>query len=122
MYRLQSKKFSKWASDNGLSNDDLNNAINEISQGLCEATLGGHLYKKRIATNGKGKRGGARTIVCYKKGDRAIFLHGFAKNETDNISKKELEAFRELAKNLINLSQDQILTAVKNGTFKEIDK
>ncbi len=122
MHKLQSKNFSKWASSNGLSIDDLKSALDEIGKGLHDGKLGGHLYKKRVAINSHGKRGGGRTIVCYKRGDRAIFLHGFKKNETDNISKKELEAFKQLAKELIDLSENQIETAIRSGAFKEISK
>ncbi|MCS0462701.1 MULTISPECIES: type II toxin-antitoxin system RelE/ParE family toxin [Rhizobium] len=37
-----------------------------------------------------GKQGSFRTTV----GHRLIFVHGFAKNEADNITKKEKEALR----------------------------
>ena len=120
MHRLQVQKFSKWASSNGLSDNDLNVALDEIENGLHNGKLGGHLYKKRVSIDSKGKRGGGRTIVCYKRGDRVIFLHGFKKNETDNIPKKELEAFKQLAKELVKLSEEQIETAIRSGAFKEI--
>ena len=36
---------------------------------------GGGLYKKRMALAGRGKRGGARTIVAYNKGDVFFFVY-----------------------------------------------
>lgn len=71
-------------------------AANEIEAGLVDARLGGFLLKKRVAAPGRGKRGSYRTIVGHRQGDRLIFVHGFAKNETDNITKKEKEALRKL--------------------------
>jgi len=68
----------------------------EIEAGLVDARLGGFLLKKRVAAPGRGKRGSYRTIVGHRQGDRLIFVHGFAKNETENITKKEKEALRKL--------------------------
>ena len=94
--------------------------MKELQEGNFEANLGGYLYKKRIRFKGKRKRGSGRTIICYKKDDRAIFIYGFAKNEKSNLSKKELIAFKELAKILLKLSLKDIDIALKNGDFIEI--
>ncbi len=37
--------------------------------------------------------------------DRAIFIHGFAKNEKTNLSKKELTALKEFSKILLGFSE-----------------
>ena len=100
----------------------LKTALDEVKEGNCEAVLGGHLYKKRIPFYGQGKSGSGRTIICFKQGRIAIFIHGFAKNETDNLSSKELKAFKAFAKILTGLTADQIATAIKNGDFKEVPK
>ena len=121
MHRLLSRNFSKWAVKNKISKNDLRNALNEVESGLHDAKLGGYLYKKRIAINAQGKRGGARTLICYHRGNRAIFIHGFVKKETDNISKKELAAFKEFSKMLVSLSHCQILTAIEHGDLEEIE-
>lgn len=116
------KQFSKWVSNQSMNPGELKTALEDVRQGLCEANLGGHLYKKRIPFKGHGKRGSGRTIVCFKKGQIAIFIHGFAKNETDNLSSKELKAFKAFAKILTGLTPDQISIALKNGDFKEVTK
>ena len=69
---------------------------------------------------GKGKSGSGRTIVCYQKGDKAIYVHGFAKNEKSNPSKKELIAFKEFAKVLLELSDEKIQIALQAGDFIEV--
>jgi hypothetical protein len=53
--------------------------------GLIDADLGGGLIKQRIARAGKGRSGGYRTIIAYRRAGRAVFLLGFAKSERDNI-------------------------------------
>ena len=50
----------------GLSDDALSAAVSEMASGLVDADLGGYLVKKRVPLPGKGKRGGARTIVATK--------------------------------------------------------
>lgn len=97
-------------------------AIQEIESGNFEANLGGHILKKRIRFQGKGKSGSGRTIVYYKKEDRVIFVHGFAKNEKTNLTIKELNGLKELAKILLGLSPEQLSIAIDNGDFIEVAK
>ena len=120
MNKLMTKEFAKWAEKQQIPENELVYAIDEIQNGLLDANLGGHIYKKRIRFKGQGKSKSGRTIICYKKNDRAIFVHGFAKHEKDNLSKKELHAFKEFAKILLALTQDAINTAIKNGDFIEV--
>jgi hypothetical protein len=54
------------------------------------------------------------------KDERAIFIHGYAKNQKANINKKELEAFKRVAEILLGLPQDQIEKSLKTGTFIEV--
>ncbi len=92
------KQFAKWARNQNIPVQELVNTLDELENGLYEANLGGNVIKKRIRFQGSGKSGSGRTIICYKKDDRAIFVHGFAKNEKSTLSKKELHAFKEFAK------------------------
>lgn len=114
------KSFSKWAKKQNIPPEELAKAIREIEDGNFEADLGGHVFKKRIRFQGKGKSGSGRTIVCYKREDRIIFVHGFAKNEKSNLTIKEFNAFKELAKILFGLSSEQLRIAIKNGDFIEV--
>ncbi len=120
MKKLMTKHFSKWASKQKISQDDLSLALAEVQAGNFEASLGGHIYKKRIKFKGQGKSGSGRTIICYKKGNRAVFIHGFAKNQKSNLSKKELNLFKELSKILLNLLTKEVLIAINNGDIIEV--
>lgn len=75
-----------------------------MEEGLHDGNLGGNVFKKRIGLKGRGKSGGFRTIIGYKQGDKAIFLFGYAKNVRANISMKEKEALKKLAKGYFSLS------------------
>jgi hypothetical protein len=120
MHKLMTKHFAKWASKQKIPKKELASALAEVQEGNFEANLGGHIYKKRIRLEGRGKSGGGRTIICYKRNDRAIFIHGFAKNEKSNLSPRELNAFKELAKILLALSPEDIQVAINNGDFIEV--
>jgi hypothetical protein len=85
---IKTKWFHKWADKEGLSDSLLGTAASEIKQGLVDAELGGQVYKKRIGIDGRGKRGGVRTVVAFKIDGIAFFMYGFAKNARDNISDK----------------------------------
>jgi len=108
------------ATKQGISDDDLRKAILEIENGLCDASLGGNVYKKRISRLGQGKRSAYRTILLMKRGDKIIFAHGFAKGEKDNITKNELEGFKIMAEAFLNLTDVQINTLIDNKNLIEI--
>ena len=120
MKKLMTKHFSKWVSKQKIHEDDLLIALTEVQDGNFEASLGGHIYKKRIKFKGQGKSGSGRTIICYKKGNRAIFIHGFTKNQKSNLSKKELSIFKELSRILLNFSTKEMLIAITNGDIIEV--
>lgn len=117
---FKTRWFVRFARKEGLTNHKLAEAIREIESGLYEADLGGDLIKKRVARTGEGKRGGYRTIIAYRKGNRAVFLYGFAKNEMANIGARELQHFQKLARLFIGFSTTQIETAIKGEELQEI--
>ena len=51
-------------------------AVLEMTQGLIDADLGGGVVKKRVGLAGRGKRGGARTLLATNKSNRWFFLFG----------------------------------------------
>lgn len=120
MKKLMTRHFSKWAEKQKIPVHELSNALSEVQEGVVEANLGGNLYKKRIRFQGQGKRSSGRTIICYKNADRAIFIHGFAKNEKSNLSRKELVAFKALAEILLGLSDSEIEISVEKGALLEV--
>lgn len=71
--------------------------------GLVDADLGGGVLKKRVALPGRGKRGGARTLVATKRG-------------------AQLEALQGLAMELLALSSQQLNIAVEDGGLLEISR
>jgi len=93
---FKTKWFVRWAYAEGVSDAALLSAVEEMSRGLIDANLGGHVFKKRVGINGRGKRGGLRTLLAFRVGERAFFVFGFAKNERANVSDKALVALKLL--------------------------
>ncbi len=87
---------------------------------LTLTDLGASLFKKRIARKGQGKRGGYRTLIAFKKDDRAIFMFGFAKNDRENIEDKELESFKKLAQYYLLSTPLIIANSIKIGELVEV--
>lgn len=121
MYHLMTKKFGKWAKKKKLTSQDLTKSLTEVVDGMFEANLGGHIYKKRVARSGKGKSGGFRTIICFKQNDRAIYLHGFSKSSKGNISDRELQSLKKLAAILLNMNNDDLRVAISSGVLVEVN-
>lgn len=116
----KTRHFSRWAGKTSLSDDLLRRAVEEMTNGLIDADLGGGVFKKRVALPGRGKSGSARTLLATNRDDRWIFILGFEKNERANISDKERDALRMLAKDLLGLSTGQLQNAVKEGALLEV--
>ncbi len=114
------KLFKKWLNRQDIEKEILLNAVREVQAGLVEVKLGSFLYKKRIPLFGRGKSSGARTLIAYKKDDKFFFLHGFAKNERSNISKKELNALSEYVNLLMSFNETQINKSINCGELTEI--
>lgn len=117
---FKTRHFTRWMRKSDLTDAALCAAVNEMVAGLIDAELGGDVVKKRVALPGRGKRGGARTLVATRKASRWFFVFGFEKNERANITASELEALQTLAGSLLNLSVIQLDTAVADGTLQEI--
>ena len=49
MQIYKNKAFSKWAAKEKLSDQKLKLAVEEMENGLVDADLGGHVFKKRVA-------------------------------------------------------------------------
>lgn len=117
---FKTRHFSRWLRKSDLTDAALCAAVNEMVAGLIDAELGGDVLKKRVALPGRGKRGGARTLVATRKGRRWFFVYGFEKNERANVTPTELEALQVLAASLLGLTATQLNTAVEDGSLQEI--
>jgi len=100
---FKNKAFTKWAAKEGIGDDTLRIAVDEMEQGLIDAELGGHVVKKRVAV-----------------GDKAFFVYGFAKNARANISTDELKVLKHLAKELLSYSNKSLIEAMKHGVLNEV--
>jgi hypothetical protein len=117
---FKNKPFARFARKAGLADKTLLKAIKDAEQGLVGADLGGGVLKQRVAREGGGKSGGFRTIILFRLGERAFFVHGFAKSERDNIRDDELAAFKLLAAALLAYDDAALATAVAAGVLVEV--
>ena len=104
----------------GIGDAVLCETIGDAERGLIAADLGGGVIKQRIARPGQGKSGGFRTLIVFRSGAVAFFVHGFAKNERDNIGKDELVALKRLAAELLAYDDKTIARVVASGTLVEV--
>jgi hypothetical protein len=91
-----------------------------MQQGLIDADLGASIVKKRVPLPGRGKSGGARTLVATNRDDRWFVIFGFEKNERANISSKELQALQTIAADLLKLTVKDLEVHVKTNALQEI--
>jgi len=114
MRAFKTKWFKKWAAKNSIALEKLLEVIDRLDKELGTVDLGSNVYKVRIAKN-KGKSGGYRTILIYKKDFRCLFVYGFGKNEQDNIPKKQLEDFKKYSQIFLNFSEEDLKGMLDEG-------
>ena len=117
MQIYMTREFSKWARTNLVSYHDLVLVCFEIGSGLVEADLGGYLKKKRISLGSRGKRGGGRVLVCFKREQLCIFIYGYCKNELENLSTNEINAFKAISKALAQFSNKERTEREQEGSL-----
>jgi hypothetical protein len=117
---FKTKAFTRFADKAGIPDAALCRAVRDAERGLVAADLGGGVIKQRIARPGQGKSGGFRTLIVLKVGTRAVFVHGFAKSEKDNIGRDELAALKKLAAELLSYDDKTLARAVASGVLVEV--
>jgi hypothetical protein len=115
------KVFARFQRREGIADAALVKAVRDAASGLVDADLGGGLIKQRIARQGAGKSGGYRTVLAYRRGERAVFLHGFAKSMRANIDDDELEVLRRQGAGLLNAAAAAIEIMIADDELTEVD-
>jgi hypothetical protein len=118
---FKTRPFGRFARSEDIADEALRDAVARAEAGGIDADLGGGVIKQRVARRGQGKSGGFRTIILFRRGERAFFVYGFAKSDRDNIERDELKAFRKLADEMLRLDHRAISAAIANGTITEIE-
>ena len=90
--------------------------------GAGEADLGGGLWKKRLARPGRGKSGGYRVIVAYRRPreDRVLFVFAFAKNAASTLTPAGREALARAAAAFIGTTEAQGDALLEAGEVREV--
>ena len=117
---FKNKSFERFVLENDISDKKLYQAIKDADKGLIEADIGGGVIKQRIARDNEGKSGGYRTIIFYRKGDKAFFVHGYAKKDKANIKQHEKKAFKASAKIALDLSDKDLDKLIRNKELIEV--
>jgi hypothetical protein len=117
---FKTKVFARFTRRQGIDDESLCDAVGRAGLGLIDADLGGGLIKQRIPRRGQGRSGGFRAVIVWRRRDRSIFVHGFAKNERDNIDHADLADLKELAKLLLSYGSQQLDKAVAARELVEV--
>jgi hypothetical protein len=118
IYKL--KGFARFQRRERIADAALVETIQAAERGLVDADLGDGLIKQRIARPGQGKSGGFRTLIAYRRTERAVFLFGFAKSERANIDDDELDEWRHVGQLYLSLDERKIEMAITAQEIAEI--
>jgi len=116
---FKTKVFTKFAKKEQISDSALCESIERAERGLIDADLGGYVIKQRVNRE-QGRSKGYRIVIAFISKKRSFFLHGFSKNDKDNLSDDELEMMKRLASHWLNYSETNIRVALKEGELQEV--
>lgn len=114
------KSFQREASKEGVTDENCKEAIERAERGLIDADLGGGLIKQRIPRSNQGAARGLRSVIFYKRGDVAVFLHIFPKSNKANLTNSELAAYEKLAQSLEKLTEAQLKELGSERGWKDL--
>ena len=114
------KWMSRYARREKISRASLCEAVTRAERELIDADLGGGLIKQRVARAGKGRSGGYRTILAYRRFGRADFVFGFAKSALENIDRDQLETLQDIAAIWLTADERKIANGLQNGELEEV--
>ncbi|MCX7124358.1 MAG: type II toxin-antitoxin system RelE/ParE family toxin [Gammaproteobacteria bacterium] len=117
---FKTQDFAKWAKKQSVTDKAIKKAVSEMQKGLIYAELGDGLCKQQIARPGQGKRGGHRTLIAFKKDDRAVFVFGLSKSDRANIDEQEEKLYRQLAIQFLSLTEEKINYMLAEKTLIEV--
>ena len=115
------KRFARFQRRERIADASLVRAVRDASRGLVDADLGGGLVKQRIARPGEGKRSGYRALMAYRRGQRTVFLSGFAKSERGNVDEAELRELRAQALAFLTLDDDALEALLVDADLVEVE-
>lgn len=115
-----SRWFQRFARKEGIVDAALLEAVARAERGKPDADLGGEVIKQRIARPGQGRSKGYRSIILFRRGERAFFVYGFSKSQRASIDADEEREFKEAAKHVLSLTERQLAVLVKRGDFMEV--
>ena len=112
--------FVRFARKERISDAELCEAVARAERGLIDDDLGGGVLKQRVARSGAGRSGGYRTLVFFRFGARAVFAHGYAKNDRANIDPDEERDFKKVARMVQAFSNAEMDRLVSMNEFEEV--
>lgn len=117
---FKTRFMARFCRSEGISDQMLADAVARAERGLVDADLGGGLIKQRVARPGKGRSGGWRTLIAYRRENRAVFVFGFSKSDRDNIGQAQAADLRSAADDVLSLASGEIAAKLADGSLQEV--
>lgn len=116
---FKTRTFARFARKERIADIALLDAV-RAAEVKPDADLGGGIIKQRVARTGQGKSGGYRTVIVYRMGTLAFFVHGFSKSDRENITAVEDRSFKKLATVLLTRTDEQLAAMIQAAEILEV--
>ena len=120
MQVYKTKWFARFANKENISDNALCEAVRRAEKGNIDADHHGGVISQRIAREGQGTRKGYRTVILFRQGDKAFFVHGYERKNQNRIEKKQLMRYKEMATAMLYGSETELQTAIDGGEIIKV--
>ena len=117
---FKNKWFVKFAKKERITDEKLCEMVVDLEKGAIDVDYGAGVIKQRLARPNQGKSSGYRCIILFRVKAGAFFVYGFPKNERENISQDDEQAFKELAQQMLCFTDNDLELMLRAGVLVEV--
>ncbi len=110
----------RYAISQRITDAELWDAFTRSLDPKVDCSLGHGLVRHRLPRPSRGRPLGFCSILAYRTDNRALFLYGFPRDRPDDLSQRDLIAYRDIATAFLELNNEAIDLLIAKGKFTEV--
>lgn len=120
MRTFKTNFFMRYAAVQRISDVELLSAAARRETGSCDFELGHGLTKYRFPRPARGRSLSYCSVLATQREARTLFLYGFPRNRPDDLTTREILAYRDLATAFFELSENAIAQLTASRKIIEV--
>jgi hypothetical protein len=112
--------FMRYAIAQHITDAELWDAFTRSVDPEADCNLGYGLIRQRLPRPSRSRPLGFCSILACRTDDRALFIYGFPRDRSDELTHRDLVAYRDIAAVFLELNNEAIDLLIAKGKFSEV--